>query len=114
MGVLSYTLYLVHYPILNLAEKWTDNRLLVGVSALAASMVIAYAVHLLVEKPMANLRRRFGSRTAEVIEGPRDVDLATADRSAGIAARPLDDSRRAKPMVGYSEWKQEFETEKGS
>ena len=39
MGVLSYTLYLVHYPILNLAEKWSDNRLVVGVSALAISVV---------------------------------------------------------------------------
>ena len=91
MGVLSYTLYLVHYPILNLAEKWTDNRLVVGISALAISVLVAYAIHLLVERPMANLRRKFGSRTTEVIEKSRTrklrqwIDLQISPRARWIA-----------------------------
>lgn len=103
MGVLSYTLYLVHYPILNLAEKWSDNRLVVGVSALAISIAIAYAVHLLVERPMANLRRKFGSRTAEVIESPKDTDAAATGRTPAGPALSPDGIRAAKTMVGYSE-----------
>jgi peptidoglycan/LPS O-acetylase OafA/YrhL len=114
MGVLSYTLYLVHYPILNLAEKWSNNRLVVGISALAISTVIAFAMHLLVERPMANLRRRFGSRTTEVIESPQNIPARDGGSIAGIAARPLDHSGAAKTMVGYSEWKQQLGTERGS
>lgn len=114
MGVLSYTLYLVHYPILNLAEKWSNNRLVVGVSALAISTLIAFAMHLLVERPMANLRRRFGSRTTEVIESPQNIPARDGGSIAGIAARPLDHSGAAKTMVGYSEWKQQLGTERGS
>jgi len=110
MGVLSYTLYMVHYPILNLAEKWSDNRLIIGVSALAISIALSYAVHLLVEKPMANLRRRFGSRTTEASESPREIDIAT---SPAMVAKPLDSRSATKTMAGYSEWKQQFETERG-
>ena len=76
MGVLSYTLYLVHYPALNLAEKWSDNRIVVGAIALAMSIAVAYVMHWLVEKPMAVLRRKFGSRTTEAIESPREVEVA--------------------------------------
>jgi peptidoglycan/LPS O-acetylase OafA/YrhL len=68
IGVLSYTLYLVHYPVLKLAEGWSSNRLVVGLTALSISMVLAYVIHVLVERPLARFRRRFGSRTAEVIE----------------------------------------------
>jgi peptidoglycan/LPS O-acetylase OafA/YrhL len=114
MGVLSYTLYLVHFPILNLVEKWSDNRLIVGISALALSVAIAYAMHLLVERPMANLRKRFGSRTAEVIESIRDTNGVTADQSPPVATRLQDGRRAANAIVRYDDWKQQLETERGS
>jgi peptidoglycan/LPS O-acetylase OafA/YrhL len=76
IGVLSYTLYLVHYPALNLAEQWSNNRLSVGVVALTMSLAVAHLMHLFVEKPMAAVRRRFGSRTAEIIESPKEVEVA--------------------------------------
>jgi peptidoglycan/LPS O-acetylase OafA/YrhL len=68
LGVLSYTLYLVHFPVLILVERWSSNRLVVGVCALSISVAISYAVHILVERPLARVRSHFGSRTAEVIE----------------------------------------------
>lgn len=70
IGVLSYTLYLVHFPALTLAQRWTNSRLLGGASALLMSVAIAYAIHILVEKPLARFRKRFGSRNAEVSEAP--------------------------------------------
>jgi peptidoglycan/LPS O-acetylase OafA/YrhL len=77
IGVLSYTLYLVHFPILLFMQRWFHSRLLVGVTALAASTALAYVIHILVERPLARLRRHFGSRTAEVIE-KSTVELAPA------------------------------------
>jgi peptidoglycan/LPS O-acetylase OafA/YrhL len=70
VGVLSYTLYLVHFPCLKLAEGWSSNRVIIGMTALSMSMALAYFMHLLVEKPLARFRRKLGSRTAEVIEQP--------------------------------------------
>jgi peptidoglycan/LPS O-acetylase OafA/YrhL len=104
----------VHYPILNLAEKWSDNRLVVGISALVISVVIAFVMHLLVERPMANLRRRFGSRTTEVIDSPRSTAVVGGGSVEGIAARPLDNRGEAKTMAGYSEWKPQLGSERGS
>jgi peptidoglycan/LPS O-acetylase OafA/YrhL len=70
VGVLSYTLYLVHYPCLKLANGWSSNRVIVGITALSMSMALAYFMHILVEKPLARFRRKLGSRTAEVIDQP--------------------------------------------
>jgi peptidoglycan/LPS O-acetylase OafA/YrhL len=70
IGVLSYSLYLVHFPILKIVQAWSDNRLVVGFVAMSISLVLAYTLHVLVEKPLARFRRRFGSRTAEVITQP--------------------------------------------
>jgi peptidoglycan/LPS O-acetylase OafA/YrhL len=70
IGVLSYTLYLVHFPILKMVEGWSNNRVVVGFVAMSISLVLAYIVHVLVEKPLARFRRRFGSRTAEVLTQP--------------------------------------------
>jgi peptidoglycan/LPS O-acetylase OafA/YrhL len=75
IGILSYTLYLVHFPALILVERWTGNRLIVGVVALALSIVVAYAVHILIEEPCARLRRRFGSRTADVLDPIREAQV---------------------------------------
>ena len=77
VGVLSYTLYLIHLPILYLCQKWSSNRLTVGLLALSISVALAYAIHLSVEKPLARVRRRLGSRTAEVIDNSA-VQNATA------------------------------------
>jgi peptidoglycan/LPS O-acetylase OafA/YrhL len=77
IGVLSYTLYLVHFPILKIVERWSSNRVAVGVVAMSISLVVAYIMHVLVEKPLARFRRRFGSRTAEVLTQPV-VEVAVA------------------------------------
>jgi peptidoglycan/LPS O-acetylase OafA/YrhL len=62
---LSYSLYLVHLP-LNLAanelgKQWLGTggaaRALSRVAALAASVVVAWALHTVVERPMMRLRR---------------------------------------------------------
>jgi peptidoglycan/LPS O-acetylase OafA/YrhL len=60
LGALSYTLYLTHQVvIMALLERYpTMGRYALGGTAFLLAFVIAYAVHVLVEKPCARLRRR--------------------------------------------------------
>lgn len=60
MGVLSYSLYLLHYAVLFAVERNfpTARPILQGLLALAVSFVLAWAIYEVVEKPCARLRRR--------------------------------------------------------
>lgn len=59
LGVLSYTVYLVHVMFLHAVENVLDLPHLaeVGIAA-AVTLAFAYATYRLVEKPMARLRKR--------------------------------------------------------
>lgn len=62
LGVLSYSLYLVHQAILSGIHKYflvSLGALPCGVLAFALSFGIAWLMHVGVEKPCARLRRRF-------------------------------------------------------
>jgi peptidoglycan/LPS O-acetylase OafA/YrhL len=66
VGVLSYTLYLIHRPALELADKWLSLPHLVEVTiALVSSLAFAYAMYRLVDIPMGVLRKRI-SHTGDV------------------------------------------------
>ena len=59
LGVLSYSLYLLHTVALRAAETWTHwNELLRGVVVLAVIVGLAELIHRFVEKPCAGYRRR--------------------------------------------------------
>lgn len=60
LGVLSYSLYLVHYTVIILVERMLPlmHPLWRGVAALAISVALAWAIYLLVERPCARLRRQ--------------------------------------------------------
>jgi peptidoglycan/LPS O-acetylase OafA/YrhL len=59
IGVLSYSMYLVHPTVIYGVQEWTGwHPLLQAVLALALTLSIASAIHYLVEKPAARLRRR--------------------------------------------------------
>jgi peptidoglycan/LPS O-acetylase OafA/YrhL len=59
-GVLSYSLYLIHHPLLLLIARLMPqlHPLLRALIALSASVCLAWLVYLLVEKPCARLRNR--------------------------------------------------------
>jgi peptidoglycan/LPS O-acetylase OafA/YrhL len=61
IGVLSYSLYLLHYvllrAVLQLWPRWPS--VLRALISLAASIILAWVIYQLVEKPCARLRRRF-------------------------------------------------------
>jgi peptidoglycan/LPS O-acetylase OafA/YrhL len=69
VGVLSYSLYLLHHVVLGVFHLRTRLHPLVqGVLALAACIAIAWAIHAAIEKPAARLRRRLSR--AVVAAGP--------------------------------------------
>ncbi len=62
IGTLSYSLYLVHHTVLMGLETGSPLRGVArGLTALVLSFAIAWAMHVLVEKPCARLRRRFSA-----------------------------------------------------
>jgi peptidoglycan/LPS O-acetylase OafA/YrhL len=60
IGVLSYSLYLVHYVVILVFEEHvpTLHPLARGILSFLVSLAIAWAIYLFVEKPCARLRRR--------------------------------------------------------
>jgi peptidoglycan/LPS O-acetylase OafA/YrhL len=61
VGMLSYSLYLMHQILIYLAIEHLDatmHRFFVGLAALGAALLLATIIYQLVEKPCARLRRR--------------------------------------------------------
>jgi peptidoglycan/LPS O-acetylase OafA/YrhL len=59
VGVLSYSLYLVHYGVIEIVGVWVKTHPAAqGFIALAISLVAAALVHRYVERPSAKLRKR--------------------------------------------------------
>jgi peptidoglycan/LPS O-acetylase OafA/YrhL len=60
LGVLSYSLYLVHQVVLFAVEKQfvTWHPLGRGILALVVALVLSEAIHRFVEEPCARIRRR--------------------------------------------------------
>jgi peptidoglycan/LPS O-acetylase OafA/YrhL len=77
VGVLSYTLYLVHYPALMLANRWTSHRVPAGAMAFAMALAFAWAMHQLVEQPLARLRRRWRSAAEQTRLARRATELCS-------------------------------------
>jgi peptidoglycan/LPS O-acetylase OafA/YrhL len=62
LGTLSYSLYLVHYSLLDLVQAHVRAHPVVqGALALLASVALAWAIYRLIEKPCAAIRRRLSA-----------------------------------------------------
>jgi peptidoglycan/LPS O-acetylase OafA/YrhL len=65
IGVLSYTLYLVHYTAISTVNHWSHSGMSVRIMlSLIISLLVTLAIYYLVERPSARLRRHFRSRPA--------------------------------------------------
>lgn len=90
IGVISYTIYLVHPIVLFAVAQWTQwPGLARAVIALMFTLGIAIAMHLLVERPLGRLRRRL----SRVPDSPAERTNAVATESdrrapSEVVARP--------------------------
>ena len=104
VGAISYSLYLVHWPILVLARAaagpYVELPLIVTVALAAAAIPVAWALHELVEDPARRAGRLSRAR-------PRRTLIATGAGVAAVAAlsaialavavvQPLDDGRAVR------------------
>jgi peptidoglycan/LPS O-acetylase OafA/YrhL len=72
IGLLSYGLYLIHRTILSIVETWVSSSLFIVVPlSLGASIAFCYALHVFVEKPCADMRKRLGGAKKKSKEPPR-------------------------------------------
>jgi peptidoglycan/LPS O-acetylase OafA/YrhL len=102
LGRISYSLYLVHWPLLVL---FGDGTTATGIALVAASVVVAHGLHLLVERPlMVRLPRRpltltAGAVVLAVCTGAVVVTRPTPERDflgeLSAAARDVPDAARA-------------------
>jgi len=73
VGLLSYSLYLVHPTVIFGVQQWVHrSRLLQGLLALALSLLLSIAIYHVVEKPCTRLRKRL----SQIGKGPA---VAAAD-----------------------------------
>jgi peptidoglycan/LPS O-acetylase OafA/YrhL len=57
LGAVSYSLYLLHIPVLAVVRRFTDDPLVTAVAFAAGSLVAAWAGHRWVEQPAQALAR---------------------------------------------------------
>jgi peptidoglycan/LPS O-acetylase OafA/YrhL len=73
IGLLSYGLYLTHRTALMLAARWIpSSHVLQVVLGFMLSMAFCYALHVLVEAPAAQLRKRLSSQRMALPKEPKE------------------------------------------
>lgn len=83
LGTVSYTMYLVHMPLLALFDSVAPGVDMVvrGVLVFAATAGLAHVSYVLMERPLGRLRRRLHSRgTAPPVTPPRTSAMAQPQR----------------------------------
>jgi peptidoglycan/LPS O-acetylase OafA/YrhL len=79
MGVLSYSLYLVHFMVIQAITLAIPGLGLLGtgILSLLIAVVLAFIIHRFIEVPVGKLKQRFGGNTA-LLQKP--LELASGDR----------------------------------
>jgi peptidoglycan/LPS O-acetylase OafA/YrhL len=85
MGILSYSLYLLHFSVLlEVHKRMPSSKLLSGVISLLIAIGLAYLVHIFVEAPTENWRKRL--RHTQPARQPvrfEEAEVAVAGSRAG-------------------------------
>lgn len=61
MSDISYSFYLIHYPILLLMSKFIGNRYVNGLLSFVVTAVVSYVSYVVIEKPLINMARNRSS-----------------------------------------------------
>ena len=90
-GVLSYSLYLIHYTVLYVVWKWVPmHPVFQGIIAFVVSLGLSMAMYRWVEKPFAKLRKRFSHATgAKGAVGENVSAMSTQNLHNGVSVPTL-------------------------
>jgi peptidoglycan/LPS O-acetylase OafA/YrhL len=90
LGVLSYSLYLVHPTILFGLAQWTSwHPVARGALALGLSVLVSTAIYYLIEKPCARLRKRLSRVDDQARRSPADHRSPSSATSTAATASAL-------------------------
>ncbi len=64
LGILSYSLYLLHATVLLEMNRLLHSKVLAAIVAFVVAVMLAEAIHILVERPTERLRKRFAHTEA--------------------------------------------------
>jgi len=93
LGVISYTIYLVHPIVLFGVTQWTSwPGIGQGALGLAVTVAIAVAMHVVVERPLSRLRRRLSRvpSSPDRIAAQRTESEQRGSRTAVVATKPYE------------------------
>ncbi|MEU4623772.1 acyltransferase [Actinoplanes sp. NPDC023801] len=76
LGAISYSLYLLHIPVLAVVRRFTDDPVLTAVAFAAGSLAVAWAGHRWVEQPAQALARRFSRHSPAGPPEPRRTPVS--------------------------------------
>ena len=62
VGVLSYAIYLVHVVVIALVERWVSSPVGLMLLSAVATLLVAWGLHLTVEQPFIEFRKRLLKR----------------------------------------------------
>lgn len=91
LGVLSYSLYLIHYTVIYVVQEWIEVHPLVqGIIAFAISLGLSMAMYRWVERPFAKWRKHF-SHAAGVksVESNTMASRSTLQSRNGLAVSAI-------------------------
>ncbi len=71
LGILSYALYLLHVTVLLELAQVIPSQFLVGILGLFVSILLAYLVHIFVERPTDAMRKKFTHSSDDHAQGQR-------------------------------------------
>jgi peptidoglycan/LPS O-acetylase OafA/YrhL len=84
LGVLSFSLYLVHYSLIDVVqERVAAHPAVQGAIALVASICVAWTIYRFVEKPCAEVRRRLSRDSSRDVRAPRVALVAPSVIAVG-------------------------------
>ena len=96
LGLLSYSLYLMHTTVLYGVEYWTHwHRPLVGITSLALCLALATLIYHFVEKPCGRLRKRLSHARRASLSLTSDAPRRVAP---SIAVPPAPQEAAAPPF----------------
>jgi peptidoglycan/LPS O-acetylase OafA/YrhL len=94
VGAVSYSIYMIHQPIITLIhDRVPGGRLPHGLAYLAVVLFVAWVIFRVVERPFARLRRRLARVTA-----PREAAPPPDETAAEPSGVTSDGAPRVSPM----------------